>query len=241
MSSVINALKLQQDIFGDDLFLSNLSELNSEIREVVIPKTEIKENIISDNDMKLKSKKSEIDSYEKLICNCQECPLGSTRNKFVYGVGDAETKIMLVGEGPGADEDEQGEPFVGRAGKLLNDILKAIQIERQSVYIANIVKCRPPENRKPTPEEMSKCIPYLHKQIEIIAPKHILCLGTTAAEGLLGLKGLLKNMRLQTYSLMNATVSVTYHPAALLRNPNFKRDCWEDVQKFKKLIDSEGN
>jgi DNA polymerase len=145
---------------------------------------------------------------------------------------------MLVGEGPGADEDAQGEPFVGKAGKLLNDILKAIKFEREDVYIANIVKCRPPGNRKPTPEEIMKCLPYLHKQIELVKPRLILCLGATAAEGLLQLHGTLRGMRLKEYTFGDATVMVTYHPAALLRTPAYKRDTWEDVKALRKLYDN---
>jgi uracil-DNA glycosylase len=144
---------------------------------------------------------------------------------------------MIVGEGPGAEEDIQGEPFVGRAGKLLTDILKAIDLSREEVYIANIVKCRPPGNRTPFPAEMEACIPYLHKQIRIIKPKALLCLGLTAAHGLLNSKESLTNLRGKVFDLMNIKVMVTYHPAALLRNPNWKRGCWEDVQLFRKLYD----
>ena len=115
-----------------------------------------------------------------LICNCQKCPLGATRNKFVFGSGNPNADVLVIGEGPGADEDAQGLPFVGRAGRLLTDILKAINFSRDEVYIANIVKCRPPGNRTPLPQEMDACLPYLKKQIELIKPKLILCLGLTA-------------------------------------------------------------
>jgi DNA polymerase len=144
---------------------------------------------------------------------------------------------MLVGEAPGAEEDKQGEPFVGRAGKLLTDILKAIKLTREEVYIANILKCRPPGNRDPLPSEMETCIPYLKKQVELIKPKVILCLGRIAANGLLNKKLPLSSLRESTHEFSGIPVIVTYHPAALLRNPNWKRGCWEDVQKFKKLLD----
>ena len=121
---------------------------------------------------------------------------------------------------------------------MLNDILKAIKLERKEVYIANIVKCRPPGNRKPEPEEVQKCLPYLYKQIELVNPKLILCLGATAAESLLELQGTLRSMRLKEYKVNNATAMVTYHPAALLRNPAYKKDCWEDVKAFRKLYDA---
>jgi DNA polymerase len=172
-----------------------------------------------------------------LIKDCTKCPLHKSRNKFVFGVGNPEADILVVGEGPGAEEDKQGEPFVGRAGKLLNDILKAIKFEREEVYIANIVKCRPPGNRTPVIDEMEACFPYLGKQIELIKPKLILALGLTAAQGLLRKKDSLTNMRGNVYDYKGIKTMVTYHPAALLRNPNWKRGCWEDVQKFRKLYD----
>jgi DNA polymerase len=178
-----------------------------------------------------------LDNLNKLICNCLKCPLGATRNKFVFGSGNPNADVMVIGEGPGADEDAQGLPFVGRAGKLLTDILKAINFSRDEVYIANIVKCRPPGNRTPLPQEMEACLPYLKKQIELIKPKLILCLGLTATQGLLKKKESLSSMRGKVFEFENAKVMVTFHPAALLRNPNWKKDCWEDVKKFKKLYD----
>lgn len=178
-----------------------------------------------------------IDQLYSMIHDCQKCTLGKTRNKFVFGVGNPNAHAMLIGEAPGADEDAQGEPFVGRAGKLLNDILKAVNLKREEVYIANILKCRPPGNRDPQPLEMETCIPYLHKQIELIKPKIILCLGRVAANGLLNKKLSLGDLRNSVYEFNGIKVMATYHPAALLRNPNWKRGCWEDVQKFKKLYD----
>ena len=159
----------------------------------------------------------------------------------MFGVGDPNAGVMLIGEAPGADEDARGEPFVGRAGKLLNDILKAINFEREEVYIANIIKCRPPGNRNPLPEEMEKCIPYLYKQIELIKPKIILCLGLVAASELLKTKLSLGRLRGSVFEYGNIKVMVTYHPAALLRNPQWKKGCWEDVQKFRKLYDELNN
>ena len=144
---------------------------------------------------------------------------------------------MLIGEAPGAEEDKQGEPFVGRAGQLLNDIIKSIGFERKDVYIANILKCRPPNNRDPLPAEMATCMPYLIKQIDLIKPKVILCLGRIAANGLLDKKLSLTALRESTYVFNGVQVVATYHPAALLRNPNWKRGCWEDVKKFKKIYD----
>jgi DNA polymerase len=145
---------------------------------------------------------------------------------------------MVVGEAPGAEEDKQGIPFVGRAGKLLTDILKAINFERDDVYIANILKCRPPNNRNPLPAEMQECMPYLFKQIELIKPKAIICMGLVAATSLLNVRSSLTKLRGNVYEVQGIKTMVTYHPAALLRNPNWKRGCWEDVQKFRKLFDS---
>jgi DNA polymerase len=172
-----------------------------------------------------------------MICTCVKCPLGHTRTKFVFGVGNPGATLMLVGEAPGADEDAQGEPFVGRAGQLLNKILEAIGFRRDDVYICNILKCRPPSNRKPQAEEVEHCLPYLRKQIQLVRPVLILCLGLTAAENLLGTTESLGRLRGRTLSYEGTAVMVTYHPAALLRNPNWKRPTWEDVQAARALHD----
>jgi uracil-DNA glycosylase len=178
-----------------------------------------------------------VDELNKQICNCMKCALGSTRTKFVFGVGNPRATLMLIGEAPGADEDAQGEPFVGRAGQLLNKILEAINFKREDVYICNILKCRPPNNRKPQPEEVEQCIPYLKKQIALVQPKVILCLGLTAAENLLQTGESLGRLRGRQMQYEGIPLLVTYHPAALLRNPNWKRPTWEDVQALRKLHD----
>jgi uracil-DNA glycosylase len=219
---IIQALEVQQEIFGDVLF-------DEEENIIIKRKTEI----VSESFHSAKS----LEELNSLICNCMKCQLGETRKNFVFGTGNPNAKVLILGEGPGAEEDEQGLPFVGRAGKLLNDILKAIKFERNEVYIANIVKCRPPGNRTPSPAEMEMCMPYLKKQIEIINPKLILCVGLTAAHGLLLNKDSLTSLRGKVFEYGGKKVMVTYHPAALLRNPNWKRGCWEDVQAFRKLYD----
>lgn len=178
-----------------------------------------------------------VDDLNAQICNCVKCALGHTRTKFVFGVGNPNATLMLVGEAPGADEDAQGEPFVGRAGQLLNKILEAINFKREDVYICNILKCRPPNNRKPQPEEVEQCIPYLRKQIQLVKPKVILCLGLTAAENLLNTTESLGRLRGRVLRYEGIPLMVTYHPAALLRNPNWKRPTWEDVQAVRKLHD----
>ena len=176
--------------------------------------------------------------YEK-IHNCTNCPLGLTRNKFVFGIGNPNADLIVVGEGPGADEDEQGLPFVGRAGQLLTKILQSINLSREDVYIANIIKCRPPNNRVPLPTEVEQCEPFLIKQIELIKPKLILALGLTAVDTLLKRKHKMAEIRGSLMNYQSIKMLVTYHPAALLRNPNFKRPVWEDMQLLRKLLDEE--
>jgi DNA polymerase len=176
-------------------------------------------------------------AYCEQICNCTICRLHEGRNKFVFGVGNPAAEVMFVGEGPGHDEDIKGEPFVGRAGQLLDKILAAIKFDRTQVYIANIVKCRPPNNRDPQPDEMSECLPYLKKQIEIINPRFICCLGRIAAQALLGVTTPLGKMRGRFMDFEGRKLMVTYHPAALLRFPQYKRDVWEDVQMLRKDYD----
>jgi uracil-DNA glycosylase family 4 len=178
-----------------------------------------------------------IDQLNTQICNCTKCNLGHTRTRFVFGVGNPRATLMLVGEAPGADEDAQGEPFVGRAGQLLNKILEAINFRREEVYICNILKCRPPGNRAPQPDEVEKCIPYLRKQVDLIKPKLILCLGLVAAQNLLQTTEGLGKLRGRVLEYEGIPLMVTYHPAALLRNPAWKRPTWEDVQAVRKLHD----
>ncbi len=170
---------------------------------------------------------------EKKIKTCMKCELGKTRTNFVFGVGNPKSEIMFIGEAPGADEDIQGLPFVGRAGQLLTKLLKLVGIERQSIYICNILKCRPPKNRKPLPSEIEMCKPYLIKQIELVQPKVIVALGSTAVEGLLNLKKKMSELRGNILSFNKIPVIVTYHPAALLRNPNWEKDFIEDLNILK--------
>jgi DNA polymerase len=144
---------------------------------------------------------------------------------------------MFIGEAPGADEDAQGEPFVGRAGQLLNKIIEAVGMKREEVYICNILKCRPPNNRDPQPTEMETCTPYLSKQIELMKPKFIICLGRISAQWLLKTNDSLTTLRSKVHPYQGATLIVTYHPAALLRNPNWKVPAWEDMKMFKKMYD----
>jgi uracil-DNA glycosylase family 4 len=182
-----------------------------------------------------------LEDLDSVICTCVKCPLGYSRNKFVFGVGDPHADVVLIGEAPGAEEDAQGEPFVGRAGQLLNKILEAVGMRREEVYICNIIKCRPPENREPLPSEMETCVPYLWKQLDLIKPKIILCLGRVAAQVLLKTNDGLNKLRGKVFDYQGSKVLITYHPAALLRNPGWKRPTWEDMQFFKKIYDEARN
>jgi DNA polymerase len=178
-----------------------------------------------------------LDELYEMIHTCTKCPLGHSRTKFVFGVGNPNADIMFVGEAPGRDEDLSGIPFVGRAGQLLDKMLSAIDLKREEIYIANILKCRPPENRDPLPEESDSCLPHLAEQIRLIAPKLICSLGRIAAQILLDTKTPLGKMRGRFYDVAGAKMLVTFHPAALLRNPNFKRDAWEDLKLLRRTYD----
>lgn len=174
--------------------------------------------------------------YDK-IKNCQRCPLGASRTNLVFGSGNPQAAIVFVGEAPGRDEDLQGEPFVGRAGQLLTKIIEAMKMKREDVYIANVLKSRPPENREPLPEEIAACFPYLQKQIELIKPKFIVCLGRIAAVTLLNTKLPLGKLRGAFHDYQGIKVLVTYHPAALLRFPSYKKDVWDDMKILRKAYD----
>jgi len=262
----INYLKYIQNKRGIEVSADSLSEYdlevpdeNTNVEELKIKimidnhETEYKEKIVSENIVResppntfLREEWMEATTAGELetkINKCEKCSLGKTRKNFVYGTGNPNADVMVIGEAPGADEDEQGLPFVGRAGKLLTDILKAINFSREDIYICNILKCRPPDNRNPNPEEILKCEPYLIKQIELIKPKLILCVGTFAGQTMLRVKEPLGKMRGKFYNIKfgntEVKVMVTYHPAALLRNPNWKKPTWEDVQLFRSEYDKE--
>ena len=162
--------------------------------------------------------------------DCQRCRLGATRTNLVFGVGDPQARIMFVGEGPGADEDAQGEPFVGRAGQLLNNMIAAMGLKREDVYIANVVKCRPPGNRTPEPEEGATCSPFLFRQIDVVRPQVLVALGATAATYLLGSRQPLAGLRGRVHAFRGTQLIVTYHPAYLLRDPRQKKEAWADLQ-----------
>lgn len=214
-------LKQQSELFGDTVYSEEKKMTSENSRSVEEPWSN-SASLVDLNDQ---------------ICACQKCDLGKTRTKFVFGTGNPNADVMFIGEAPGKDEDEQGEPFVGRAGQLLNKIIEAVALKREDVFICNILKCRPPNNRDPLPSEMETCTPYLHKQIGLVKPKFIICLGRISAQWLLKTTTTLTSLRGRVHEYQGAKLIVTYHPAALLRNPNWKRPAWDDMKLFKKLYD----
>lgn len=213
----VRYLKQTQELFGDELYLCKMT------------------NSIEKN----KNAKSDLEKFCKEISECQKCELGTTRDKFVFGIGDPYANLMLVGEAPGAEEDRIGEPFVGRAGKLLDKILAAINRSRaKDVYICNVLKCRPPNNRDPLASEVEQCESYLLKQIEIMRPKLIVALGRVSGKTLLKIDQPLKEMRSKLHDYFGTPLIVTYHPAALLRNSGLKPAAWEDFKWIKTILDN---
>lgn len=168
---------------------------------------------------------------------CRRCRLAQGRTQIVFGVGDPRAEVVFVGEGPGEEEDRRGEPFVGRAGQLLDRMLAAIGLDRSRVYIANVVKCRPPGNRTPLPDEAAECLPFLRGQIEAIRPRILCALGAHAAQSLLGTQTPVSRLRGKPLNVGERPLVVTYHPAYLLRNPAAKRQAWEDLKFLRRLLD----
>ncbi|MDH3253901.1 MAG: uracil-DNA glycosylase [Acidobacteriota bacterium] len=181
----------------------------------------------------------QLDVVREEAMGCTLCDLSSGRQRVVFGSGNPQAELMFVGEGPGAEEDRQGLPFVGRAGELLTKIIQAIGLDREDVYIANIVKCRPPDNRDPTSHEAAECRRYLDRQIDLVRPRVLVALGRVAAQNLLDSNETLGRLRGSWYDVRGVPTRVTYHPAALLRNASWKRPTWEDMQIVRdRLLES---
>ncbi|GBD92757.1 uracil DNA glycosylase superfamily protein [bacterium BMS3Abin05] len=219
LSTFLDYLKQQKQLFGDGFLMTG-----EEADELI---------------QTFQKKELTLNEFYEAIKDCRRCPLAETRTHLVFGTGDEKADLMLIGEAPGRDEDLSGIPFVGRAGQLLNKILEAVHFKRDEVYIANIIKCRPPQNRDPLLSEVEQCEPYLKKQIDIIKPKFILALGRIAGQTLLRSGASLTALRGKVHNYHGIKLIVTYHPAALLRNPQWKRPTWEDVQFLRKLYDEE--
>jgi len=259
LTSTERFLKQQQELYGDTIFVSKNEPLSAEVSQMTdsantvhtAPEIDLFGNsaqptpgrqitgepIVPAFPNESWTKTKSLEELDNAINTCMKCGLGKTRIKFVFGVGNPKADVVVVGEAPGADEDEKGEPFVGRAGQLLNKILEAVQFKREEVFICNILKCRPPNNRDPQTEEIDCCEPYLWKQLEILKPKMILCAGRIAGQSLLKTNSSLTLLRGKVHDYRGIPLMVTYHPAALLRNPNWKRPCWEDMQQFRKMYD----
>ena len=209
-----------EDLYGDEIFLSfdNHTE-------------KIPTDLTKNDDL------NRLSIFNDKIKNCLKCELGNSRKNFVFGSGDPNASLLIIGEAPGEQEDLSGEPFVGRAGKLLDKMLLAINMSRKNdVFICNVLKCRPPDNRNPKKEEIDECEPYLINQIDLIQPKLIVALGRIAGKTLLGVEKSLKDMRSVLHKYHSRPLIVTYHPAALLRNPNWKPGAWEDFKWIQKLL-----
>jgi uracil-DNA glycosylase family 4 len=177
-----------------------------------------------------------LEDVRKELGDCKRCKLHRGRKTIVFGEGNEKATLMLIGEGPGYDEDVQGRPFVGKAGQLLTKIIQSVNLSREEVYIANIIKCRPPQNRNPEPDEIQSCSPFLMKQIHVIQPKIICALGTFSTQTLLKTDAKITALRGKIYDLEGIKVMPTYHPAFLLRNPERKREVWEDMKKIVELL-----
>ena len=207
-------IELYKELYGNEIYLTPSSQEKT-------------------NKQSSKNNKNDLEKYFNSMKDCMKCKLGSTRNNVVFGSGNPNADIVFVGEAPGKDEDLQGLPFVGRSGKLLDKMLSSINLKRENIYILNVLKCRPPENRTPIPSEIEQCEPYLKKQLEIIKPKLIVSLGRVSAMTILKTKDSLTDMRNKIFNYEGIDFLVTYHPAALLRNSNFKKFAWEDFKLIR--------
>ena len=220
---LLKYFKQYKELYDDEIFVSSKKSSESISDEKPHKKTDpVSSLILLKND----------------VIKCKKCSLSNTRTNAVFGVGDFSASLMLVGEAPGEQEDLSGEPFVGRAGQLLDKMLAAIDRSRENdVFICNVLKCRPPENRDPKSDEINQCEPYLVNQIDLIKPKLIVALGRIAGKTLLGVDKSLKDMRKKIHNYHDSDLIVTYHPAALLRNPNWKPYAWEDFKWIRSILE----
>ncbi|MFH2011158.1 MAG: uracil-DNA glycosylase [Pseudomonadota bacterium] len=219
-------LNYQKDI-GVEGFATTFEKVDSGSKCINLSNYDSNIEVFEDNSITL-------EAIRKELGDCNRCKLHSGRKNIVFGTGDENAKLLFVGEGPGRDEDIKGEPFVGKAGQLLTRIINAINLDRKEVYIANIIKCRPPGNRDPEPDEIKACEPFLAKQIKVIKPEIICALGTFAAQTLLKTNEKISKLRGRFHTYQGIKLIPTYHPAFLLRNPSFKRSVWEDMQMIQK-------
>jgi len=225
--------KLFHEIVAD---LKSYVEYLNGMGIIGVPSSEGREREASPNSSSLLRKPPTLEEVRKQLGDCRRCKLHQTRRTLVFGEGNERAKLMIIGEGPGYDEDVQGRPFVGKAGQLLTKILQSIHLQREGVYITNIIKCRPPQNRNPEPDEIETCYPFLIQQIHAIQPQIICALGTFAAQTLLKTDSKITTLRGRFCEFAGIKVMPTYHPAYLLRNPDRKREVWEDMKQISKRL-----
>ena len=222
-TELLKYFKQYKELYDDEIFVSSIKS---------------SESISDEKPHKKTDPVSSLTFLKNDVIKCKKCSLSDTRTNAVFGVGDFSASLMLVGEAPGEQEDLSGEPFVGRAGQLLDKMLAAIDRSRENdVFICNVLKCRPPENRDPKSDEINQCEPYLVNQIDLIKPKLIVALGRIAGKTLLGVDKSLKDMRKKIHNYHDSDLIVTYHPAALLRNPNWKPYAWEDFKWIRSILE----
>lgn len=220
---LLKYFKQYKELYDDEIFVSSKKS---------------SESISDEKPHKKTDPVSSLTFLKNDVIKCKKCSLSDTRTNTVFGVGDIRASLMLVGEAPGEQEDLSGEPFVGRAGQILDKMLAAIHRSRENdVFICNVLKCRPPENRDPKSDEINQCEPYLVNQIDLIKPKLIVALGRIAGKTLLGVDKSLKDMRKKIHNYHDSDLIVTYHPAALLRNPNWKPYAWEDFKWIRRILE----
>ena len=243
--ALIEHIKWQQELGINSLCLPDLKDKLKKTEfngigsaKAIVQKLSPKPSARPDK-VKVETQIKSLEAHYQQIHNCTQCILHKTRKNFVYGVGNPHAKVVFIGEAPGADEDLQGEPFVGAAGQLLNKILAAINLNREEIYICNILKCRPPDNRDPLPNEIEKCESFLLSQLDFIKPQIICALGRISAQTLLKTKQSLTVLREKIHDYHGLKLIATYHPAALLRYPKYKRQTWEDMKLLRKILDEE--
>ena len=233
VTDLTDYLRLQEQAGVDTLSRAEAEEI-TEVLDGML------QRLIKQPSQPQSDKPETLEGVRHALGECTRCHLSKTRKTIVFGQGNPQADLMFIGEAPGRDEDATGEPFVGEAGQLLTKIINAIDMERKDVYIANIIKCRPPQNRDPDPGEIKCCLPFLKNQIEVIQPKVICALGRIATQTLLSTKEPISRIRGRQFSFGTSIVVPTYHPASLLRNPAWKRPVWEDVQLVQRILkDSE--
>jgi DNA polymerase len=230
-------LQFFKDIGVESLAVGTVGEAQARERAASSGEAQARERAASNNDLPLVAHRApplqDLESVRAEIGDCQRCKLAPKRTNIVFGSGNPSAELVFVGEAPGYDEDQQGLPFVGRAGQLLTKIIESINLKREDVYICNVLKCRPPENRNPEPDEVAACNPFLKKQLAAIRPKIVCCLGTFAAQTVIQTAAPISRLRGKFFDLDGIRVIATFHPAYLLRSPEKKREVWEDMKQIR--------